>query len=192
MRFAFLIALTMMVTTLQAQTGLTEITKTDITKLASFDGRKISFFGLHAGMTKQEAMDLLRAQPKLVWEYDDFNTRSKDPKSTDEMRIYVNMIDDTNGEKKLELAYIVWSPGTLQMTSMVIYNDAARFMQGDTKKLFTLAALKPGNSFTGFLKSSPVKKAGIATTYTYETEHFAFIHYSPSGEEGKVYVKFLN
>ncbi len=192
MRFAFLIALTMMFTTLQAQTGLTEITKTDITKLSAFDGRNISFFGLHAGMSKQEAMDLLRAQPRLVWEYDDFNTRSKDPNSTDEMRIYVNMIDDTHGEKKLELAYIIWSPGTLQMTSMVIFEDAARFMQGDTKKLFTLGALKPGNSFTGFLKSTPVKKTGVTITYTYEAEHFAFIHFTPSGEPAVVRIKFLN
>lgn len=192
MRFAFLIALTMLVTTLQAQTGLTEITKTDITKLSAFDGRKISFFGLHAGMTKKEAMDLLRAQPKLVWEYDDFNTRSKDPNSTEEMRIYVNMIDDTRGEKKMELAYIVWSPGTLQMTSMVIFNDAIPLVQGDTKKLFTLAALKTGNSFTGFLKSTPVKKDGIATTYLYEPEHFAFIHFVPSGEPAVVRIKFLN
>lgn len=192
MRFTFLIALAMIVTNLQAQTGLTEITKTDITKLTSFDGRKISFFGFHAGMSKKEAQDLLKAQPKLIAEYDDFNTKSKDPNSTEEMRIYVNMIDDAHGEQKMELAYLVWSPGTLQMTSMVIFNDAVPLVQGDTKKLFTTQALKPGNSFTGFLKSTPVKKDGVAITYVYDAEHFAFIRFEPSKDEVVVRIKFLN
>ena len=173
-----------------AQEPVYDMTKTDITKLENFDAAQVNFMGLHIGMSKQEALDVLNSMTQLTWVYDDFNTKSKDPKSTDEMRIYVNRIDDAQSEKKQELLYLTWNPGSTELNRLVFYKDAASLMKGDTKNLFSMEALKAGTPLTSFLHGYPVKKEGITTTYSYTNQHFATIYMKDFDGTEKVWFCF--
>jgi hypothetical protein len=172
MKFVLLLLSFFSCTALLAQYDLRT---TDITKLKNFDGNTISFFGLHKGMTKQEAVAKLNEEKQLTWYFDSYNTKSEDINSTEEMRIYVNMIDNSQGEKSLELMYLIWKPGATTMSSMVIFKDAAGFTTGGTKKLFVKSAVKPKAPLLAFLHSVPVKKGGITNTWHYAAEHFTVV-----------------
>ncbi len=190
MRYLFILFFLALASVSRAQNDLQDIRTTDITQLSSFDGHQFAFAGLHLGMTKQEAIDQLTKLKEFTWEFDGSNTKSQDPASTSEMRIYVNQVDDAHSEKKLELLYLIWDPGSLNLKSIVFFNDAAPMFKGNTQKLFTAQALQPKSPLLKFLKSNPVKETSYTTTWTYTAEHFALISV-PNGAKPIVRFKLV-
>lgn len=192
MKFGLTLILSFLFSAIFAQTPVQDLVTTDITKLSDFDGNKISFFGLKKEMTRQEAIDKLNSLKQFVWEYDLFNTKSENPNTTGETRIYVNLIDDNNREEKLSLLYLIWDEGAVGMSSIVFYKDAGRYMTGENKKLFTPEALIPGNPLTRFLRGTPKKTEGITTNWAYPDQHFIFIKYKDTKGEEKTWFKFAD
>ena len=190
-RYFFTMLLATVFTGALAQTERIDLQKTDITILKSFDGKKAVFYGFHLGMSKKEAIDQLNSLQQFTWKFDAFNTRSESPSSTEEMRIYVNGKDPSGNGESTELFYLIWNTGSTELKNMVFFDEAAALMTGDTRKLFTTAALEPGSPLLRFLKSTPVYKEGITQTYSYLPEHFTLITFKNTAGDVKVRFKLI-
>lgn len=178
MKFSCLFLLITLQLSLQAQNAKPavnnlELTTTDITKQKNVNGLNISFFGLKMGMSKADAIKKLDGLAQFKWEYDEFNTGSKETTSTEQMRIYVHLAAG-EGANTQTVLYLIWKPGSAGMSSLVFFIDAALFVVGNTKKLFSKEPIKSSGKYLSFLTETPVKTTtsyGV-TTWVYKNQHF--------------------
>ena len=166
-----------------------ELTKTDITKLTYFDGASASIYGLSVGMSKRNALEVLKTLTQFDWSFDEYNTKSKDPDTYDDMRIYVNL-KNPSAEQDGSVLYLTWSAISLQLRTIVVYADAQPFFKGNVEKLFTTEAINDPAKAAPFLKTKrEVKDDGYTKDYLYSDQHFAFIYYINTENKPKVWFK---
>jgi hypothetical protein len=164
------------------------MSKTDITTLSDFDGANATFKGFYLGMSKKDAIAQLDRLENLTWRFDDWNTKSKDPLSNAQMRIYVRLKDPI-GNDDPEVLYLLWEKGSTAMSSLVFYKAASPMLAGNTSRLFSVDALDPACTCRQFLKGNPkesVDDIGIRT-YSFKLQHFELI--SMGSDEKTVWFK---
>lgn len=191
MRCLFITILLALSISSYGQQGMPDMTQTDITTLADFDGAKVSFMGFHLGMSKKEVIEKLRTIPQWKWKFDAFNTRSESPVSKEQMRIYVRLKDGVGADDP-EVMYLLWEKGSTSLASMVFYKAAIPMLTGNTVKLFTTEALDANAGCRKFLHGEPVVEkdnVGIIT-YQYRPQHFQLIKMEFMGET-QVWFKFI-
>lgn len=166
-----------------------ELTKTDITKLTYFDGASASIYDLSIGMSKRDALEVLKTLTQFDWSFDEYNTKSKDPDNYDEMPIYVNLKNPT-AEQDGSVLYLTWSAISLQLRTIVVYADALPFFNGNIEKLFSTDAINDPATAAPFLKTKrEIKDQGYTKDYLYSDQHFAFIYYINTENKPKVWFK---
>jgi len=194
MKIFFASLLTLLVVTASAQpTGMAEFSKTDITKLADFNGNNITYFGLRKGMSKAEAVKILNTLKQFTWKYDSWNTPSEDVNSKTETRIYVTLADKTGFEDDATALYLQWEKNNPKMSTLIVYEAGGKYAIGDTKKLFTTEAISGNADFLGFLKDKPkVIDEKYTTSYAYPSQHFSFTSYVNTESKLMVWINFTD
>ena len=176
----------------QYNTAWPDMAKTDITTLKDFDGAHVSFRGLHLGMSKEQAIAKLNSFKDFTWKIDAYNTKSSSPTSNAQMRIYAHL-KDTRGVDDPAVLYLQWEEGKPGMYALVFYEAVAPSLTGNTKKLFTSAALEATCDCRQFLHGEPEKKTdnlGIKL-YAFPEQHFQLISMSSFGSGEDVWFKFI-
>lgn len=156
------------------------MTKSDITTMAEFRSDKVTLFGVHLGMSRKGAEEILRRNEKLSVEEDEKNAT----------RLYVS--DRTeDGSKNLNIAYYIWPPEVDELAQITIFEGCAPYLVGRTKRLPTADAITPESdiyeSFLGAPDRSEVTleiaMIGVKqTTYYYDSKRLNVINNCDNGK----------
>ncbi len=144
-KLAFLIILLPLISLAQP-ISYTEITQVDILKMKKLDGSKISVYGLYLGMSRKDAQKIFAENKQINVVVDEFNTKSTDIESTEELRLYIYNKYTSEQDKKT-LLYVIWDEGSKGISSIVIYDDMANNVVGETKDFFTKKISDKSSSF---------------------------------------------
>lgn len=135
------------------KTTIVDITQKDFTQITNFNANNASFKGFKLNMSKAEALENLKQQTAFSWEYDEYNTKSKDPLSNAEMRIYVS--DFVDG-KPVDLLYLIWDEGSANLSGISFYEACSKYLIGNAKNLFTNEATNVSSPCLNFTTGQPV------------------------------------
>lgn len=150
------------------QLSAQELTEVDIVKLKDFDARKASVFGFSLGMSTDEAMAVIKANPKLTFKIEDWHSDSS-------YRIYVNHADIPDPGKNI-LYLIWWNKQKTHLNQISIFEAMNQFLVGDTRRLQTTEVFDSTsvilNAFLGKCDSSAVTLNVPIINYKHETYYY--------------------
>jgi hypothetical protein len=116
-----------------------EITATDITKDAKANGKTIAVFGLSLGISRDEAIRIIQANPLLS-----YNEQSRDANDgSTRIRVFHSLVKKTllGFRDSCVLDLIWWNSQEKSLSEISIYNSMEELLVGDTKNLLSVSAL---------------------------------------------------